>query len=257
MSDITTTLNACELVWRQQSIDSGAVEEMRAELESHLREATGHGKTVESVVGEDINLFARTWAHAKPTNRSLPADDHQTALTEVAERTRTRLLWSLGAIGIVTLLGLLLGPRGTAADLEPWQWTFVGLTFALLVGEILSGGFFVLPFGIGAASASALAFARVEPPVLMAVFAVVSALALWGLREFAHKDDDHVVPVGANRYIGQHAVVTEPINGIGTVGRVRIETESWMAIADNNEHIASGAVVTVSEVRGARLVVRT
>ena len=82
-----------------------------------------------------------------------------------------------------------------------------------------------------------------------------SVPALWGLREFASKDDDVVVPVGANRYVGQVAVVTEPISGVGTVGRVRLETENWMAITDNNEHIPAGAVVTVSAVRGARLVV--
>ena len=257
VADITTTLNACELVWRQQSIAAADIAEMRTELESHLREATSAGKSAESVVGPDINTFARSWASVK-TNRSMPPSDTiQETRSHVAARSRTRLWWTLGAISLVTLLSLILGPRGDAADLEMWQWIFVTATFVLLIGEMLSGGFFVLPFGIGAGIASALAFARVEPPLILLVFIITSSLALWGLREFARKDDDHVVPVGANRYVGQHAVITEPINGVGTVGRVRIETESWMAIADNNEHISTGSVVLVSEVRGARLVVRS
>ena len=40
MPDITTTLNACELVWKQQSIPASTIAEMRTELESHLREAS-------------------------------------------------------------------------------------------------------------------------------------------------------------------------------------------------------------------------
>lgn len=257
MPDIKTTLNACELVWRQQSIASTSIAEMRNELATHLNEASTAGKSIDSVVGTDLNAFARSWANAQP-DRALPTDtSDQERRTLVASKTRTRLGFAVGAVLVVTILGLILGPKGLAEDLEIWQWIFVGLTFALLMGEMLSGGFFVLPFGIGALAASILAFARVEPPVLLLVFTVVSGLSLWALREFASKDDDVIVPVGANRYVGQHAVITEAINGVGTVGRVRLETESWMAITDNNEHVPAGVVVTVSEVRGARLVVRT
>ena len=118
-----------------------------------------------------------------------------------------------------------------------------GISFTLLIGEMLTGGFFVLPFGIGAAAASFLSFAEVEPPVLIIVFILTSILGLWGLREFASKDDDVIVPVGANRYLDQTAIVTEPIHGIGSVGRVRFETESWMAVCDNDQFIPAGAVV--------------
>jgi membrane protein implicated in regulation of membrane protease activity len=110
---------------------------------------------------------------------------------------------------------------------------------------------------VGAAAASARSFAEVEPPVLILVFIVVSALSLWGLREFASKDDDAIVPVGANRYVDQTAVVTETIQGVGTIGRVRLGTESWVAITDGDQCIAEGAVVRVSEVRGTRMVVST
>ena len=74
MPDINTTLNACELVWRQQSIAAGTIAEMRSELESHLREAMSEGKEPESVVGDDINSFARSWANVQP-DRSLPSND--------------------------------------------------------------------------------------------------------------------------------------------------------------------------------------
>ena len=129
--------------------------------------------------------------------------------------------------------------------------------FVLIAAELFTGSFYILPFGIGAGSAAILSFARVQPPYLIIVFIIVSALGLWGLREWAAKDDDEIFAVGANRYVGQHGVLTEPINGIGTVGRVKVETESWMAISDGPGVITAGSIVAVTEVRGARLVVAT
>lgn len=258
MSDIPTILNACELVWRQQSVGRTSISDMRTELESHLLDAQRAGKAPESVVGSNIDRFARSWAGAQPV-RVLPTgiSESQTERTADAEQAKMRLYISIAAILLVTVLGLLLGPKSDYAGLQSWQWVFVISTFTLLIGEMLTAGFFVLPFGIGAASASALSFAEVEPPVLLLVFIIVSVLGLWGLREFASKDDEFVVPVGANRYIDQTAVVTEPIHGVGTVGRVRFETESWMAVSDGNQFITEGTVVRIDEVRGARLVVTT
>jgi hypothetical protein len=61
MSDITTILNACELVWRQQSVGSVAISDMRSELESHLVDAASAGKSPESVIGTNLDAFARSW----------------------------------------------------------------------------------------------------------------------------------------------------------------------------------------------------
>lgn len=256
MSDIPTILNACELVWRQQSIGSGRIGEMRTELESHLVDAAAAGKSPETVVGSNLEGFARSWAGAEPARVVPPSLTRlRTEREAEADRTRVKLGISVAMIVAVTMLGLLLGPRSNYDGIDGWQWVFVISAFSLLVGELLTGGFFVLPFGVGAAAAGALAFAQVEPPTLLFVFIIVSALAMWGLHEFASKDDDVIVPVGATRYVDQTAIVTQPINGVGTVGRVRFETESWMAITDGNQFIPEGAIVRISEVRGARLVV--
>jgi len=256
MSDINTILNACELVWRQQSVANNSITDMRSELESHLVDAQSNGKSPEAVVGSDVDHFARSWA-GSGSARVLPAtmSEAQAQRVEDAERTRTRLYIALALMAAVTVLGFL-GPKSDFDGLQGWQWVFVIATFTLLIGELMSGGFFILPFGIGAAATTLLTFAKVEPPILILVFIVVSALGLWGLREFASKDDDTIPAVGATRYVDQTAVVTEAINGIGTVGRVRFETESWMAITDGNRFIPADAVVRITEVRGARLVVK-
>ena len=256
MSDINTILNACELVWRQQSLSTKTITDMRTELESHLFDARAAGKAPEVVVGPNIEQFARSWVNSQP-NLKLPTDptERQERREAEADRSRIRLYVSIGAIAVVTLLGLLLGPKSNYDSLETWQWVFVLSTFTMLIGELFSGGFFVLPFAIGAASSSALAFAEVEPPVLILVFIIVSVLALWGLREFASKDDDVIVPVGANRYVDQTGVITAAIHGVGAIGRVRVGTEHWMAITDGSQYIPEGVVVRVTEVRGTRLVV--
>ena len=258
MFDINTILNGCELVWRQQSVGPTAITDMRNELELHLVDAQSAGKSLESVVGSNIERFARSWTGGQEA-RIIPASVStvQSERKAQADATRIRLYIAIAAVIGITLLGLLLGPKSSYSGLESWQWVFVLSTFTLLIGEMLTGGFFVLPFSVGAASASALSFAEVEPPVLILVFIVVSALSLWGLREFASKDDDAIVPVGANRYVDQTAVVTETIQGVGTIGRVRLGTESWVAITDGDQFIAEGAVVRVSEVRGTRMVVST
>lgn len=256
MSDINTILNACELVWRQQSIASKSIKDMRTELESHLVDAEHAGKGAESVVGSNIDRFARSWASSQP-GRVVPTSLHaaQSEREAQADATKTRLYISLAAIAVVTILGLALGPKSDFDGLEGWQWFFVVATFTLLVGEMVTAGFFVLPFALGAAATTLLSFAKVEPPALIIVFILVSLLGLWGLREFAYKDDDSIEPVGATRYVDQTAVVTEAINGVGTVGRVRFETESWMAVAEGNQFIPADSVVRIVEVRGVRLVV--
>jgi len=254
MTDISTIVTACELVWRQQRLDGSTIKEMRNELESHLLEAQRAGKSPESVVGPSVDQFARSWSDTqpgRPTSFTASITDRETA----ADRSRTRLYVSIAAVLFVTVLGLMLGPKSTYEDIEVWQWAFVGATFTLLVGEMFSGGFFVLPFGVGAASASALSFAEVEPPALIIVFLVVSALSLWGLREFASKDDDEAYPVGGDRYLYQTGIITKAIQGVGGVGEVRCETEKWPAISDTSQFIPEGSVVRISEVRGIRLVV--
>lgn len=258
MSDIRTILQRCEIVWRQQAVSEAAIFEMRAELESHLREAQAAGKTADSVIGEDADAFARHWAHANAPRNAAPLlrDVAPSARTIAARKTRQRLWLSLVAIVVFTAIALVVSPRGGIDDIEPWQWGFVLAFFVLLMGELLSGGgFFVLPFAIGALCAAILSFADIDPPALIVVFIVTSALAMWSLREYASKDDDVIVNVGANRYIERQAVVTEAINGATGVGRVRLDTESWLAVSDENFWFEPGTVVKVTKVRGARLVV--
>jgi len=60
--DIVDVLAQCGFPWLVRRIPEQRVDEMRDELHQHLREATGEGKPVESVVGHDVLAFAESWA---------------------------------------------------------------------------------------------------------------------------------------------------------------------------------------------------
>lgn len=224
---------------------------MALELRSHLQEAHRAGKSVESVVGDNLEAFAADWASEYGTTGS----------TTGKRRSRLQFdsfgLWA-GAVGIAALVILVavFGPQDDTYNTS--QWTAVWLVAAglLAVGEMLTAGFFLLPFAVGAASAGVLAIAGVGIPLQFTVFVVVSILFLWLLQRFASKDfKGELLAVGAARYIGATAIVTEPVERLSVSGRVNMGTEDWRATTDSDKTIAPGTEVRVVEVRGARLVV--
>ncbi len=141
-------------------------------------------------------------------------------------------------------------------DTEAWRWFWTVLAAILMVGEIFSPGFFLLPFGIGAAAAGILAWADLgNAGVQWAVFLVVSIGALLSLRPLIRKQDEgETEAIGANRYLRKQGIVLEDIDMRAGTGMVRIDTEEWRAVTEG-ESIAAGTEIIVSRITGARLVV--
>ena len=225
---------------------------MAVELRSHLRDAATAGKSLEAVTGPDIEAFAEEWAEAnrgpKPvTAPSLPR--------ESATKPTVGLWLGLGAIVILVIAVAILSPRDETMNEAGWVATWFIAAGVLAIGEMLTAGFFLLPFAAGAAVAGILALLSVSAPVQIVTFVIVSVLSLWLLQRFAKKDiHGELLPVGAARYIGSSAVVMEPVSRLHS-GRVKMGTEDWRATTDGNVEIPAGAEVRVVEVRGARLVV--
>lgn len=140
-------------------------------------------------------------------------------------------------------------------DNELWRWVWTGLAVLLSVAEIFTAGFFLLPFGIGAAAAALLAWVGVGLVLQWLAFIAVSIVALVGLQRFVRSQDlAEALDVGANRYLRKRAVVLERIDPVAGTGRVRVETEEWRATSEDAV-IEPGAQVVVTGVLGARLVV--
>jgi membrane protein implicated in regulation of membrane protease activity len=140
-------------------------------------------------------------------------------------------------------------------DDELWRWLWLGIAVVLGVGEMVTSGFFMLPFAIGAGVAAVLAWIGVAVPLQLAVFIVTSIVALWALRRFARDDRQPSYPVGSMRFAGANAVVIDAVDPVTGRGRVRLNSETWGAITDTGTVIEPGVQVRVVEVRGTKLVV--
>ena len=139
----------------------------------------------------------------------------------------------------------------------PWQWFWVILSAFLIVGEIFTAGFFILPFGIGAAVSAALAFMGFGLVTQWAVFLVVSVALLLPLKRFADRvTPDTGIGVAADRVIGKVGMVLESVQPHGVTGRVRIGSEEWRAASDGEEAIPKGTAVEVQRIDGTHVVVR-
>jgi hypothetical protein len=60
--EVERVVRSCERYWKRTGVPRGRIAEMRAELETHLHEAAGEGKSMDSVVGSDVTAFAEGWA---------------------------------------------------------------------------------------------------------------------------------------------------------------------------------------------------
>lgn len=260
MTDLTVdqVVDRCRSYWLESGVSTGAADEMASELRTHLDEAAVAGKSIEAVTGPDVDEFAEEWALAFRGPRP-PSENRGTTPPSMPRSENRYPGWALwtGALVIVALVALVavFAPRDDSGDQAAWIAVWLIAAGLLAVGEMLTAGFFLLPFAIGAAAAGVLALANVAIPFQIVTFVVVSVVSLWMLQQFARKDiHGELIPVGAARYIGSTAIVREPISRF-TTGWVKMGTEDWRAITDGNDEIGVDTVVRVVEVRGARLVV--
>jgi len=141
--------------------------------------------------------------------------------------------------------------------MQTWFWVWLVAAVVLSVAEIFTAGFFMLPFGIGAAVAAVLAYFRLPLAWQWVAFIGVSALSFIVLRRFSDRMT-HEPPqkVAGDRLIGKMGTVTELIDNHHNTGRVRVEREEWVADSEEDAIIERGARVEVTGVVGAHLVVR-
>jgi membrane protein implicated in regulation of membrane protease activity len=141
--------------------------------------------------------------------------------------------------------------------MDAWFWVWLVLAAVLSIAEIFHAGFFLLPFGIGAAVAALLNLLTVPLIWQWVAFIGCSAVALFALRRFAERIT-HEPPqaTGGNRLIGKCGVVIEALEVGSPQGRVRVEREEWRADAPGYEPLVAGTPITVVRIEGTHLVVK-
>ena len=136
-----------------------------------------------------------------------------------------------------------------------WIWMIIAAVF--VVAEILTAGFFLLWFGVGAAVAGLLALLGLGPAWQLTIFVIVSAGLFMSSRRFAERfTQKQPAGVGADRFIDKRGVVIEAIDRASNTGRVRIDREEWRADSETGAPIDNGTNVVVTRVDGTRVIVR-
>jgi membrane protein implicated in regulation of membrane protease activity len=136
-------------------------------------------------------------------------------------------------------------------------WLLAALAFGL--GEMHTGGFYLLPFAIGAGLAAAVSLLGVGTVLSAVLFVAASLVVVGALRPIAHRHRrlPPSIRTGAAALVGRPAMVLERIANDEGVGCVRIDGgEVWTARSfDDDEVIQAGERVEVVEIRGATALV--
>ncbi|MEA2215095.1 MAG: hypothetical protein QOK19_656 [Solirubrobacteraceae bacterium] len=127
------------------------------------------------------------------------------------------------------------------------------------VGEMHQGGFYLLPFAVGAAVAAAVSLLGVGALLTAVLFVATSVVVVGALRPVArrHRRLPPAIRTGAAALVGRRAMVLERIANDEGVGCVRIEGgEVWTARSySEDDVIEAGQRVEVVEIRGATALV--
>jgi membrane protein implicated in regulation of membrane protease activity len=131
------------------------------------------------------------------------------------------------------------------------------LAAVFIIGEILTAGFFLMCFGVGAIVAGLLALLGANMIWQLVIFIVVSLLMFLVSRKLADRVSKEQPPgIGADRFVGKICIVLEEIDNHKNTGRVRMAKEEWRAESDGGNVIAEGSKVIVTRLDGSHLVVR-
>ncbi len=140
-------------------------------------------------------------------------------------------------------------------DNELWRWVWTGVALVMGLGEILTAGFFLLPFAIGAGLAAVAAWIGLSDVTQWILFFAGTGIVMLIVRRFMKRQSqDQKLRVGPGRYVGMEALALQKIDRVTNTGMIRVETEEWRATTDGDS-IPEGATVEILEVRGTRLVV--
>lgn len=136
-----------------------------------------------------------------------------------------------------------------------WQaWLIIaGLFF---IGEMITVGFLVFWFGVGALLAMITSFFTSNIIIQTTVFVISSAILLLVTKPFVKKFVD-VKSTNTNAFsiIGKKALVIKEINS-HSVGQIKINGEVWSAESENNETILEGSEVEIVKINGVKAIVK-
>ena len=142
--------------------------------------------------------------------------------------------------------------------IDVWiMWVTLAIIFFIL--EIFIPSFWIAIMGIGALAAAIPAAFDLNINWQLGIFAVVSIICGIFLRpviiKYIYKSKD-APPSNVSALIGKKVKVTEKINGISEPGKVKIGSEVWKAIPQNEDIVVEiDELVEIIKVDGATVII--
>ncbi len=138
-----------------------------------------------------------------------------------------------------------------------WQiWLIIAGAFLIL--EIMTHGFLVFWFALGAIFAMIASFITDSIVIQTIVFVVFSTLLIFATKPLTKKLTQKISATNqtnAFSIIGKVGIVTENIDPINSSGLIKLNGETWSATSLNNVHIPKGTEIKVVEIKGVKTVV--
>lgn len=139
--------------------------------------------------------------------------------------------------------------------IQVWIWLAVLVGFIIL--EAATVQLVTIWFAVGALAGLIAALFHAPVWLQIALFALVSVLALVLTRPLVKKMTARKFsPTNADRFIGQTGVVTKRIDNLQASGEVRVKGTVWTARSDDEAvTFEENETVTVKRIDGAKLIV--
>ena len=136
----------------------------------------------------------------------------------------------------------------------------IWLVFAVifLVVELLAPALISIWFVIGSLAAAISGLLGLSFMGQIVVFLVTSLIFLLVARKLVSKilKKDKIEKTNKDAIVGQKGIVTEEIDNLRNVGRIKLSGVYWTVYSDNDEIIEVDSIVEVLEVNGVKLKVK-
>ena len=136
----------------------------------------------------------------------------------------------------------------------------IWLVFAVifLVVELLAPALISIWFVIGSLAAAISGLLGLSFMGQIVVFLVTSLIFLLVARKLVSKilKKDKIEKTNKDAIVGQKGIVTEEIDNLRNVGRIKLSGVYWTVYSDNDEIIEVDSIVEILEVNGVKLKVK-
>lgn len=137
-----------------------------------------------------------------------------------------------------------------------WQIWLIVAGVCLII-EIMTVGFLIFWFAIGALFAMIVSFFTNNLIIQTSVFVLSSGILIFATKPFVKNFVNKKDGIKTNVYsiVGKTGIVTKDIDTIQALGQVKVDGEIWSAIGLNDATISQGTEVEIKEIKGVKAIV--